>query len=410
MNDEWVSHPIWASEEAGFITHKKNTFEEALHKSEEERHEYHVHIEALTRTIGVLEPIQARIDEMTNDERLMFKLKADFGGSGKCIYHRIIKKIYRDHGPEVIQALQDCPSVAVPVVLSRLKQKDEEWRRAQREWSRTWREVDCKNFYKSLDQQGIIFKSNDKKNITAKHFVAEIEGVKTQQTADGESLSSVFGPVGFQLEFNFEDTSVLRDSLKMIYSFLDRSQTQYTSAERKSTEDFLRAFVPLLFMFSSSEFNAACGPRVLLEEEMNHELGDTRNGRRSAGSSVHSGITGDLRYQLQRAEQERVRQETSGRNSRAASPCPEPLNDLDTTWIHETTDAAIDNPPPDYYRPFFANTTFYTLLRLLQVRPSLFLRRLSLYLWHVLVALFSSSDVQRGRSDFRQRKPCIASS
>lgn len=37
LNDKWVSHPTWASEEAGFVSHKKNQFEEALHKCEEER-------------------------------------------------------------------------------------------------------------------------------------------------------------------------------------------------------------------------------------------------------------------------------------------------------------------------------------------------------------------------------------
>lgn len=59
LNDKWVSHPTWASEEAGFMTHKKNSFEDTLHKSEEERHEFQVHIEALTRTIAVLEPLEA---------------------------------------------------------------------------------------------------------------------------------------------------------------------------------------------------------------------------------------------------------------------------------------------------------------------------------------------------------------
>lgn len=94
LNDEWVSHPTWASEEAGFISHKKNSFEEALHKSEEERFEYQVHLEGLARTIAVLEPLNARIEEMSNEERAMFKLKPDFGGASKSIYHRLIKKVY----------------------------------------------------------------------------------------------------------------------------------------------------------------------------------------------------------------------------------------------------------------------------------------------------------------------------
>ena len=47
LNDKWESHPTWASEESGFISHKKNAFEEALYRSEEERYEYQFHIEAI---------------------------------------------------------------------------------------------------------------------------------------------------------------------------------------------------------------------------------------------------------------------------------------------------------------------------------------------------------------------------
>ena len=39
LNDEWISQPTFASEDAGFVAHKKNLYEEALHRSEEERSE-----------------------------------------------------------------------------------------------------------------------------------------------------------------------------------------------------------------------------------------------------------------------------------------------------------------------------------------------------------------------------------
>ncbi|KAJ7597424.1 hypothetical protein C8J56DRAFT_920036 [Mycena floridula] len=381
LNDEWVSHPTWASEEAGFATHKKNAFEEALHKSEEERHEFHVHLEALARTIAVLEPIQARLDDMSPDERSSFKLKPDFGGSGRCIYHRIIKKIYASMGPEIIIALQESPSVAVPIVLFRLRQKDEEWRRAQREWSRTWREGDSKNFYKSLDHQGITFKANDKKNITAKYFVSDIESVRAQQTADSEAdprPSFVRGSAGFQLEYSFQDTPVLQDSLKMVYSFLDRSQSQYSPLERRSTESFLRSFVPLLCMYPAAEFNAACGPPDAgIDEEINHDqIPDGRSGRRSTGSTYSAQsngiVAGDLRKKLMRTAQERNEQRNSisAVGSRAVSPLSEPnlSNDEDgTVWIKEVAPSDGPSTAASLTRPFFANTTFYTLIRLIQL-------------------------------------------
>ncbi|EAU92595.2 transcription regulatory protein [Coprinopsis cinerea okayama7 len=436
LNDEWVSHPTWASEESGFVAHKKNQFEDALHKSEEERHEYHVHIEALTRTIAVLEPLCARIEEMPPEERSAFKLKADFGGTSKTIYHRTIKRIYgRDNGLEIIQALQDCPSVAVPVVLARLKQRDEEWKRAQRDWSRTWREVDSKNFYKSLDHQGISFKPIDKKNITAKHFCTEIDTVKKQQIAALDpptpypqtNKGRLFkaGTIGHQLEYTFNDTSVLLDSLKLIYSFLDRSQVGYSAQERKAVDKFLRAFIPCLFNYPDLEIGSAYGASegssnaaqsnqpngVNTDEEAAavHEImmlnggnqgsEGPRSGRRSSGGTPHSAHSSgvpasDLRKKLLKTAQEKAsgskndanatvatggtnsRSADSVMGSRSATPLPDSrfaqLDDegrvIPDVWIREAdlSDSGLPEQS-ELDRPFFANTTFYTLLRLLQL-------------------------------------------
>ncbi|KIK70594.1 hypothetical protein GYMLUDRAFT_65815 [Collybiopsis luxurians FD-317 M1] len=421
LNDEWVSHPTWASEEAGFLTLKKNSFEDALHKSEEERHEYHVQLEAMTRTIALLEPLNLRIESMTAEERSMYKLPPGLGGQSKGIYTRIIKKVYgRDNGVEILQALQDCPGVAVPVVLARLKQKDDEWRRAHREWSRTWREVDCKNFYKSLDHQGISFKQNDKKCITAKHFVADIESIQSQQLEEMEDLDTrpqgedekgkqkdwtppfARGSLKAQLEYQIKDTAVLHDCLKLVYSFLDRSQAQYSALERRSVERFLRTFVPTLFMYPVADFNIACEPQHdgagIAEEAENSTIdhsSSSRGGRKVSGQS--NGIAaGDLRKKLAKTAKER-RREREHRGGSASvvasragsppllesrrSPLPpasrqeeDPVGTVnEDVWIKESlaTGAAAMNSDEarsdDNESSFFANTTFYTLFRLLQL-------------------------------------------
>ena len=420
LNDEWVSHPTWASEESGFVTHKKNQYEDAIHRSEEERHEYHVQIEALTRTIAVLEPIHSRIDEMTNEERSNFRLKPDFGGSGMAIYHRTIKKVYgRDIGMEVIQALQDCPSVAVPVALARLKQKDEEWRRGQREWSRNWKEVDSRNFYKSLDHQGINFRQNDKKNITAKHFVADIEAIKSHQLEKWE-LQDINvlsrGSVGHQMEYSFKNTTVLQDSLKMVYSFLERSHGQYSPQERRGVEKFLRAFTSTFGMHPVAEFAATTD--ITADEDPGHDANGhpegSRSGRRSIGSpySTQSGgiPPNDLRKKLLKTAQEKapkkdIRSSSSVVGSRAVSPSSERRSprisltrtddDVEPhdTWIKEAgINSSTESFPSEKERPFFTNTTFYTLLRLLEVN---YLEHTFLILTYTdpLAALFSSFDV-----------------
>lgn len=132
LNDVWASHPNWSVEGEGFMPHKKNIYEEALHKCEEDRYEFDMNIEANLHTIALLEPIAKKIQGMSLDDRARFKLPEGLGGTSKTIYQRIIKKIYdKERGLEVIDALHNNPVMAVPVVLKRLKQKDEEWKKSQ---------------------------------------------------------------------------------------------------------------------------------------------------------------------------------------------------------------------------------------------------------------------------------------
>jgi paired amphipathic helix protein Sin3a len=146
LNDEWVAFATWASE--GSSAHRKNPYEEALYNSEQERHWYSFHITSNLRTIAHLEPVAARIAAMNAEERLAFKLEDGLGGTSPSVYERIIRKVYgKDHGSEILQALYDNPAVAVPIVLSRLKQKDEEWKRAEKEWNKVWREVVSWGFF-----------------------------------------------------------------------------------------------------------------------------------------------------------------------------------------------------------------------------------------------------------------------
>ena len=133
LNDEWASHPTWASEDSGFIAHRKNTYEEQLHKIEEERHDYSLNIESAARAIQLLEPIVQQIAVMTDDERASFLLPPHFGGqTGTTIFERVVKKVYgREIGLQVIQEMQMRPCGIVPIVLSRIKMKEEEWKAAQ---------------------------------------------------------------------------------------------------------------------------------------------------------------------------------------------------------------------------------------------------------------------------------------
>ncbi|RIB10495.1 hypothetical protein C2G38_1979696 [Gigaspora rosea] len=239
LNDKWVSHPTWASEEAGFVSHKKNQFEEALHKCEEERYEYDMFIEANLHTIHLLEPIEKKINtKLTPEEKTKFKLEPGLGGQS-MIYQRIIKKVYDvEKGLEVIDALHNNPCTAVPVVLKRLRQKDEEWKRAR---------IDAKNYYKSLDHQGITFKNDDKKALTPKYLVAEIENLRREPSDEGE-------PAEYQFKFIFKDLEVFKDVARILFGYMDRSLTVAPS-DREKIERFFKTFVPSFFDLSPTMFD-----------------------------------------------------------------------------------------------------------------------------------------------------------
>lgn len=392
LNDEWISQPTFATEEAGFIAHKKNVYEEALHRSEEERHEYDFHIEAINKTIVLLDPINTKIMQLSKEERAGFK-KPQHLSNAKSIHQRVIKKVYgRDAGMEVWQAMQDVPVIAIPIALERLKQKHEEWKRAQREWNKVWREVDGRNYHKSLDHQGITFKAADKKGITTKAFMNQIETARDEQMAKRAALiDPMFARTRprHQLEYILDDTSVLQDALKLTCSFLDRTQGQISFTDRKRIESFIRSFVPLFFMNDPATFNSTFIPKMesvdseaseadsLLDDT---DIASSSSGRGGRGKKGGVGSTGsDLRKKLLKSEQAKSSRRTrapsaaSPASSRPPSP-PAELMSIDTDPVVTNTIGGSNSGPssPVDGRPtrkgtFYTNTQFYVLLRLLEV-------------------------------------------
>ena len=129
LNDDWYSFPTWASEDSGFIAHRKNMHEEALSRCEEERHDYDINIEACNRTIQLMEPIVNSIKLMSEEEQRAYKLPPGIGGMSETIYERVIKKIYgRETGEQVISDMFAMPAAVLPLLVWRLNQKVEEWK------------------------------------------------------------------------------------------------------------------------------------------------------------------------------------------------------------------------------------------------------------------------------------------
>lgn len=174
LNDQWVSFPTW-SEDSTFVTSRKTQYEEYIYRCEDERFELDVVIETNASTIRVLEGVQKKLNRMSPEEVARFRLDDCLGGSSPVIHQRALKRIYGDKAHDIIEGLKRNPSVGVPVVLRRLKAKEEEWREAQKGFNKIWREQNEKYYLKSLDHQGINFKQNDVKALRSKSLFNEIE-------------------------------------------------------------------------------------------------------------------------------------------------------------------------------------------------------------------------------------------
>ncbi|KAL6715952.1 Transcriptional regulatory protein sin3 [Lecanora helva] len=251
LNDEWVSHPTWASEDSGFIAHRKNTHEEALHRIEEERHDYDINIEACLRTIQLLEPIVQQLQMMNAAEKAAYVLPPGLGGQSATIYQRVVKKIYdREKGCLVIENMFRKPAAVLPVLLGRLKMKAEEWKAGQREWEKIWRDQTNKIFWKSLDHQGLAAKKEDKRQFQPKTLQTEIHVKYEEQNR--QRLTTQKGQPKFQLEYEFKDMEVVSDACHLILTHLHYIHTN--EVDKTRLETFLTTFIPTFFDLDRDAF------------------------------------------------------------------------------------------------------------------------------------------------------------
>jgi paired amphipathic helix protein Sin3a len=244
LNDEWASHPTWASEDSGFVAHRKNAYEESLHRIEEERHDYDFFIEANQKCIQLLEPIAQQMLSLPASERPNFRMPAGLGGQSTSIYKRVLKKIYGpEKGCEVANDMFRSPYTVVPVVMARLKQKDEEWRFTQREWEKVWQSQTEVMHLKSLDHMGIQVKSNDKRSLAAKHLVDQI---KTKHEEQRRIRIAKGKTPRYQFAYLFQDEDLLLDLLRFMAIFATVGG-QHNAHERRRILEFFETFIPAFF-------------------------------------------------------------------------------------------------------------------------------------------------------------------
>ncbi|KAL1828774.1 paired amphipathic helix protein Sin3-like 3 isoform X2 [Daucus carota subsp. sativus] len=226
LNDHWVSVTS-GSEDYSFKHMRKNQYEESLFRCEDDRFELDMLLESVNVTTKRVEELLDRINDNSIKTDSLIHIEDHF----TALNLRCIERLYGDHGLDVMDVLRKNAPLALPVILTRLKQKQEEWARCRSDFNKVWAEIYSKNYHKSLDHRSFYFKQQDSKSLSTKALLTEIKEInETQHREDDVLLSLGAGnrrPVVPNLDFKYPDSDIHEDLYQLI---------KYSCGEICSTE------------------------------------------------------------------------------------------------------------------------------------------------------------------------------
>ncbi|XP_071711389.1 paired amphipathic helix protein Sin3-like 2 [Rutidosis leptorrhynchoides] len=215
LNDHLVSVTS-GSEDYSFTHMRKNQYEESLFRCEDDRFELDMLLESVKSTARTVEEILNSINNKTLTLETPFRIEEHF----TALNLRCMERLYGDHGLDAMETLRRNPTVALHVMLTRLKQKEDEWTRCKSDFNKVWAEIYAKNHYKSLDHRSFYFKQQDSKNLSTKSLVAEIKEIKGKSQKDEDVLHSIAAGsrhfVSPNLEYEYTDVDIHEDAFKLI--------------------------------------------------------------------------------------------------------------------------------------------------------------------------------------------------
>lgn len=281
LNDDWVSHPTWASEDSGFIAHRKNNHEEALHRIEEERHDYDHHISNVDRSIQILEPLAHSLNLISSEEQPNWQLPPDFAGQSLPIYRKVLAKLYgRDIARQIVTQTYTKPANVIPVILNRCKQIRESWKASQREWEKVWRDQTQRAFWRSLDHQGVNVKVQDKRQFQAKTLQTEIQ-IKYEEQKRAR-LGGFRKVPHIQMVQKANDREVIVDASNLLLCY---AESQH-SVDVPRLYPLVKEFIPTFFGLSRDWFQEKMEEGGILgssaEDDEDVEMSESSNGSKAA--------------------------------------------------------------------------------------------------------------------------------
>ncbi|XP_027075364.2 paired amphipathic helix protein Sin3-like 2 isoform X2 [Coffea arabica] len=274
LNDHWVSVTS-GSEDYSFKHMRRNQYEESLFRCEDDRFELDMLLESVSSTAKRAEELLNGINDNSIGADSPIRIEDYF----TALNLRCIERLYGDHGLDVMDILRKNPSLALPVILTRLKQKQEEWTKCRSDFNKVWAEIYAKNHYKSLDHRSFYFKQQDSKNLSTKSLVAEIKEVKEKKQKEDDVLLSIAAgsrhPIVPNLEFEYTDTEIHEDLYKLI---------KYSCEEVCSTKEQLSKVMRLWTSFLEVMLGVPSRPNA--SEVTEDDVLSKRRATKGTGTSV----------------------------------------------------------------------------------------------------------------------------
>ncbi|XP_043704298.1 paired amphipathic helix protein Sin3-like 4 isoform X2 [Telopea speciosissima] len=215
LNDNWVSVTS-GSEDYSFKHMRKNQYEESLFRCEDDRFELDMLLESVNVTTKRVEELLEKINDNTIKPDSPVRIEDHF----TALNLRCIERLYGDHGLDVMDVLRKNATLALPVILTRLKQKQEEWTRCRAEFNKVWAEIYTKNYHKSLDHRSFYFKQQDTKSLSTKSLLAEVKEINEKKRKEDDVLLAIAAgnrqPIIPNLEFEYSDPEIHEDLYQLI--------------------------------------------------------------------------------------------------------------------------------------------------------------------------------------------------
>ncbi|GAB2288794.1 hypothetical protein Dimus_023105 [Dionaea muscipula] len=209
LNDYWVSVTS-GSEDYSFKHMRRNQYEESLFRCEDDRFELDMLLESVSSTAKRVEDLLNSLNSNT------IRVEDHF----TSLHLRCIERLYGDHGLDVLDILRKNPGPALPVILTRLKQKQEEWTKCRSDFNKVWADIYAKNHYKSLDHRSFYFKQQDSKSLSIKSLVSEIKEIKENLQKEDDVLLAIAAgnkrPLFPHLTFEYSGADVHEDLYKLV--------------------------------------------------------------------------------------------------------------------------------------------------------------------------------------------------